>query len=116
MKFFQFECCGVDKYYDWYNINAWPNEERVPDSCCIRYERYCGRLDIERRNQDKWYQNGCSTAIQTWIVTRLHVIGWASLGIGSIQLFGLIASMILFCTVRHKRTTHAYKSYDTTVN
>ena len=31
-----------------------------------------------------------------------------------LQLFGLISSMLLFCTVRHKRTSHTYKSYDPT--
>nr|CAD7395982.1 unnamed protein product [Timema poppensis] len=30
------------------------------------------------------------------------------------KLFGLISSMLLFCTVRHKRSSHTYKSYDPT--
>ena len=32
---FQFDCCGVQSYKDWYSINAWPDEAIVPDSCCL---------------------------------------------------------------------------------
>ncbi|KAL7305012.1 hypothetical protein TKK_0002801 [Trichogramma kaykai] len=109
-----FQCCGVDKYNDWYNIKAWPREERVPDSCCRVRERYCGKQYENDDRQLNWYQDGCSAAIQMWLVQRLHFVGSVGLAIGFVQLFGLIASMILFCTVRHKRSTHTYKSYDTT--
>lgn len=101
-------------YTDWFRINAWPTEDRVPDSCCIQRERYCGRLDLEERNKELWYQEGCATAIQMWLVTRLHVVGTVGLVVAFLQLFGQVASMILFCTVRHKRSSHTYKSYDTT--
>ncbi|KAK0180752.1 hypothetical protein PV327_003103 [Microctonus hyperodae] len=106
-------CCGVRDYTDWFGIDAWPSEDRVPDSCCIKRERYCGRLDPEGRNKELWYKEGCTSAIQTWMVTRLHVLGTAGLVVGFLQLFGLITSMILFCTVRSKRSAHTYKSYET---
>lgn len=111
---FQFHCCGVRDYTDWFQIEAWPEEDRVPDSCCMQRERYCGRLDPEGRNKEFWYKEGCASAIQMWLVTRLHVVGTVGLVVGFLQLFGLVASMILFCTVRHKRSSHTYKSYDTT--
>lgn len=110
----QFHCCGVDKYYDWYNIKAWPREERVPDSCCKLRERYCGKQFDNDDRQLNWFQDGCAAAIQMWLVQRLHFVGTLGLCVGFLQLFGLVASMILFCTVRHKRSTHTYKSYDTT--
>lgn len=111
---FQFHCCGVRDYTDWFRIDAWPTEDRVPDSCCVQRERYCGRLDSEGRNKELWYKEGCATAIQMWLVTRLHVVGTVGLVVAFLQLFGQVASMILFCTVRHKRSSHTYKSYDTT--
>jgi tetraspanin-9 len=80
----------------------------------MQRERYCGRLDPEGRNKELWYKEGCTSAIQMWLVTRLHVVGTVGLVVGFLQLFGLVASMILFCTVRHKRSSHTYKSYDTT--
>ncbi|EZA50586.1 tetraspanin-9 [Ooceraea biroi] len=110
----EFHCCGVRDYTDWFQIEAWPQEDRVPDSCCMQRERYCGRLDPEGRNKELWYKEGCASAIQMWLVTRLHVVGTVGLVVGFLQLFGLVASMILFCTVRHKRSSHTYKSYDTT--
>lgn len=113
-KIFQFHCCGVRDYTDWFRIDAWPTEDRVPDSCCVQRERYCGRLDSEGRNKELWYKEGCATAIQMWLVTRLHVVGTVGLVVAFLQLFGQVASMILFCTVRHKRSSHTYKSYDTT--
>ena len=27
-------CCGVNSYEDWYNIENWPNQRWVPKSCC----------------------------------------------------------------------------------
>ncbi|XP_016839390.1 tetraspanin-9 isoform X3 [Nasonia vitripennis] len=99
-----FQCCGVDKYYDWYNIKAWPREERVPDSCCVHRERYCGKQYDNDDRQLNWYQDGCLSAIQIWLVQRLHFVGTVGLVIGFLQLFGLIASMILFCTLIDRRS------------
>ena len=32
---FQFHCCGVTNYEDWYLIEAWPGKRNVPSSCCL---------------------------------------------------------------------------------
>jgi len=32
---FQFHCCGVTNYEDWYLIEAWPGKRNVPTSCCL---------------------------------------------------------------------------------
>jgi len=31
----RFECCGVSNNTDWYKIKAWPEQDWVPQSCCI---------------------------------------------------------------------------------
>ena len=41
----QLQCCGVNNYSDWFNIRAWPTEQRVPDSCCKQPEEGCGQLE-----------------------------------------------------------------------
>lgn len=75
-----------------------------------------------------------------WFVQRLHIVGTVVLVIGFLQvgmanlflgklrsyahfplfiirqLFGLISSMLLFCTVKHKRSSKTYKSYSPTVD
>ncbi|XP_063231945.1 tetraspanin-9 [Bacillus rossius redtenbacheri] len=109
----EFHCCGVTGYEDWYDIKAWPGEKIVPDSCClpkIANHTDCGRS----RDPDMWFAKGCAEQVQMWFVERLHIVGVVGLVVAFIQLFGLISSMLLFCTVRHKRTSHTYKSYDPT--
>jgi len=50
LMFIQLQCCGVNNYTDWYNIAAWPNEERVPPECC-RVDK-CPVKD----HPEEWYQ------------------------------------------------------------
>lgn len=109
----EFHCCGVTNYEDWYLIDAWPGKRNVPTSCCLpefANNTGCGY----EGNQDMWYPTGCAEQVQMWFVERLHIVGIVGLVVAFIQLFGLISSMLLFCTVRHKRTSHTYKSYDPT--
>ncbi|XP_044730192.1 tetraspanin-9 [Chrysoperla carnea] len=108
----EFHCCGVVNYEDWYDISAWPGLKQVPDSCCKPefVEEGCGHDGL----QDHWYKKGCSDQVQMWLVQRLHILGIVGLVVAFIQLFGLISSMLLFCTVRHKRTSHTYRAYDRT--
>lgn len=109
----EFHCCGVNNYEDWYDIDAWRGENFVPNSCCLEQYRNvtgCGKSG----NPDEWYSKGCAEQVQMWFVQRLHVVGSVGLVVAFIQLFGLISSMLLFCTVRHKRSSPTYKSYDHT--
>ncbi|XP_022901657.1 tetraspanin-9 [Onthophagus taurus] len=110
------KCCGVENYEDWFMIKAWEDKRWVPESCCypdILYDKpngtYCGR---KLNSADNWYDRGCYSEIHNWFIARLYVIGVVGLGIAFIQLFGLISSMLLFCTVKHKRHYYTYKSYD----
>ena len=48
---FQFECCGVSNYTDWYKISAWEDDNWVPDSCCKFETTTCGRSG----NPSEWY-------------------------------------------------------------
>lgn len=112
----EFHCCGVKNYEDWYMIDAWPDKKWVPDSCCLPAVEFshlaidhCGQSG----NSELWFGRGCSDQVHMWFVQRLHFIGIACLVVAFIQLFGLISSMLLFCTVKHKRSSHTYKSYDT---
>lgn len=64
-------------------------------------------------NPELWYDKGCIHSFQNWIVKHLHVVGTIGLVIASIQLIGLLCSMLLFCSVkrRSKRSPESYKSY-----
>ena len=59
---FQFECCGVDSYKDWFKSPRWTGRDWVPDSCCDS-DRFsdgvsenCGKIG----NRSLWYQKVCS--------------------------------------------------------
>lgn len=107
----QFACCGVGGHEDWYDIQAWPGRNYVPRSCCLPKfinNTDCGHME----DPDMWFSKGCAEQVQMWFVQRLHIVGIIGLVVAFIQLFGLISSMLLFCTVRHKRSSHSYKSYE----
>ncbi|XP_023012078.1 tetraspanin 5D [Leptinotarsa decemlineata] len=104
----KFGCCGVRNYEDWYMIDAWPDHKWVPDSCCFpaNYDQNCGKV---------WgaevYTQGCYAQINNFFIRRLDIIGFVGILVAFFQLYGLISSMILFCTVKYKRTSRTYKSY-----
>ncbi|XP_037920122.1 tetraspanin-9 isoform X1 [Hermetia illucens] len=123
------KCCGVTSYEDWYDIDAWKGQRWVPESCCR--PQYDGRtfeivegsgntsvkVDCGKsENPALWFDIGCAHALQMWFVQRLHVIGAIGIVIAFLQLFGLITSMLLFCTVKHKRESHTYKSYSPSID
>jgi len=123
-------CCGVNSYEDWYDISSWPGERWVPDSCCrplynesfglvegSGYEMPASINCSKSHNPSLWWSHGCLDAIQMWLVHRLHVVGAVGLVIAFIQLFGLLTSMLLFCTMRHrKKEEETYKSYSPTTD
>ncbi|XP_050297922.1 tetraspanin-9 [Anthonomus grandis grandis] len=103
-----FRCCGVENYEDWHMIDAWPDQLWVPDTCCLpaNYGVGCGQ-----QRSDSIYKSGCYKKIYEWFKERLLVIGLVGLTVAFVQLFGLISSMLLFCTVKHRRRSRTYKSY-----
>ncbi|XP_030759996.1 tetraspanin-9-like [Sitophilus oryzae] len=103
-----FKCCGVTSYMNWHMIDAWPENRWVPDSCCLPadYGPGCGR-----KPNESIYEPGCYEKIYSWFKDRLLVVGLLGLSVAFVQLFGLIASMLLFCTVKYKRRSRTYKSY-----
>jgi tetraspanin-9 len=121
-------CCGVNSYEDWYNIESWPNQRWVPKSCCRpRYNLTSDLLegsgsdddfyDCRKKGDPKyWWHNGCAESLRLWFIQRLHVVGIVGIVIAFLQLFGLIISMLLYCTVKHRRSSETYKSYSPTVD
>lgn len=122
-----FECCGVTSYEDWYDVQAWSGKRWVPESCCRpNYDRSliiegsgdggpkvdCGKSE----NPLLWFDKACAHSLHAWLIERLHVVGTVALVIAFLQLFGLITSMLLFCTVKHKRESQTYKSYSPSID
>ncbi|KAG5682774.1 hypothetical protein PVAND_012106 [Polypedilum vanderplanki] len=123
----ELQCCGVNSYEDWFHIEQWPKEKWVPKSCCrtrhtMSPELYEGSgFDVDddcrkKQRPDLWWSQSCSKAIQMLLIQKLHVVGIAAIVIAFFQLFGLIISMLLFCTIKHKRKSDTYKSYSPTID
>ncbi|KNC34666.1 hypothetical protein FF38_10275 [Lucilia cuprina] len=124
-----FECCGVSSYEDWYDIQSWSGKRWVPESCCKPIYENRGiltegsgdslliRVDCGKsENPSLWWDKGCIHSLQHWLTDKLNIIGAVGLGIAFAQLFGLITSMLLFCTVKHKRESDTYKSYSPSID
>lgn len=105
----QLECCGVSGPKDWYYIDAWEKIERLPDSCCkdivTNNRSDCGRNITSAFNHDK----GCFDKVHVWVIERLHIFGIVVLVLAFIQLFGLVASMLVYCTIRQRKRKAIYE-------
>ncbi|XP_013062797.2 tetraspanin-4-like isoform X1 [Biomphalaria glabrata] len=92
------QCCGVDNHTDWYNIQAWPNEQKVPDSCCIHPSINCGFGD-----PSLWHQRGCLEEVEYWFTRNMYILGVTGVTIGSVQILIMVAAVAQFCYIRSKR-------------
>ncbi|KAK6191553.1 hypothetical protein SNE40_003212 [Patella caerulea] len=94
----ELHCCGINNYTDWYYVSAWPNEERVPDSCCVRSLDLCGQLD-----KSYWYNRGCLEEIEYWFIRNMYVLGVVGITVAVIQILAMVAAIILFCYLRSRK-------------
>lgn len=99
--------------------------DSVPRVECGRYEMLIFVFNkfwliiiftFRSENPMLWWDKGCAHSLQSWLTDKLDVIGVVGLGIAFAQLFGLITSMLLFCTVKHKKDSDTYKSYSPSID
>ena len=109
-----FNCCGVDHYQDWHHISAWPDEEWVPESCCMPLNTtelievkennettVCGR--DPNRDTPRYKTAGCFKKIRHWILEHLHIVGITCIVFAFIQFFSIVAALLVVCTMDYKR-------------
>lgn len=84
---FQLHCCGVDSYEDYRQIDAWPDNRIVPDSCCKTGEMatLCGTSG----DVNKWWPDGCAAKLSLWLTERLHYLAIIGFLIAFIQVNSL---------------------------
>ncbi|XP_013786267.1 CD9 antigen-like [Limulus polyphemus] len=114
-------CCGAKGPDDWaesgYNkkksekssilsfISPDSPMYKVPSSCCSNIEsENCGELQavigLSSANP-KIHQKGCVQALQKQLEEHLTIIIGVGIGLGIIQLLGLVFSMALCCAIRN---------------
>ncbi|KAL4225632.1 hypothetical protein ACF0H5_016318 [Mactra antiquata] len=94
-----FKCCGIDNQTDWYKISAWPNENNVPTSCCIRPQPGCGNSE----SQSSIYPRGCLEEVKYWFMKNMYTLGVLALVVAVLQVLNMIAAVTLFCCLRNNK-------------
>lgn len=94
----------MDSYTNWFRIDAWPEDNYVPDSCCVDLKTGCG----QSHNPNLWYERGCSDQVHMWFVERLHIIGVIGLAVAFIQV-KLNTIIVLTLSKQHMFTLLLYK-------
>ncbi|PVD33518.1 hypothetical protein C0Q70_04774 [Pomacea canaliculata] len=94
----ELQCCGVNNFTDWYNIKAWPNEQKVPDSCCKQPEEGCGQLEPRF-----WFKDGCMGEIDYFFSRNMYILGVVGITVAVVQILGMVAAVVLFCYIRSNR-------------
>ncbi|KAL8609073.1 hypothetical protein ACOMHN_033666 [Nucella lapillus] len=110
----EMRCCGAHNYTDWFNISAWPREQRVPDSCCKQPHQGCGKLEprfwFDRPHQGCgkleprfWFDRGCMSEIDYWFVKNMYILGVLGITVAVLQILGMVAALVLFSYIRNHK-------------
>lgn len=92
------ECCGVDSYQDWSNItNSDFPKGQAPDSCCIYFTSGCGMAP-----NAEFHKQGCKDNIVDVLEDNIFILGAVVVACGIFQLFGILASLLLYCSLQRK--------------
>jgi len=86
----EFQCCGVDGASDYLNINRTIPKACYPNQSSIFYP----------------YYQGCAEAVTIWIWNELPIIAGVLGSILFIELFGIIASLVLGVAISHSSSAH----------
>ncbi|KAL4657789.1 CD63 antigen-like [Arapaima gigas] len=98
----KFQCCGAVNYTDWFYSRGWHNGTSVPDSCCQRSSRACGKNAVT----GNIYQKGCVLAIKIYLQKNLVGLGAACITLVTSEFLGVLLGMCLFWNVpRGTKTT-----------
>ncbi|KAK3587369.1 hypothetical protein CHS0354_028738 [Potamilus streckersoni] len=91
------ECCGLHNYTDWFYIPAWPEQEKVPLSCCREVTENC------IQSSEAWYTKGCMKEIEYFFMQNMYTLGILALAAAVIQVLAMSAAVSLFCCLRKDR-------------
>ncbi|NP_001037906.1 Novel Trtraspanin family protein loc733535 [Xenopus tropicalis] len=89
----EFRCCGAQNFTDWMNVTVTLLPSSVPKSCCRKVTPKCGEKVMA--HQDNIFLEGCVIKMKTWISQHIDVIGAVGVGLGFVQLFGILLSFLL---------------------
>lgn len=112
----ELQCCGVNSYEDWYEIDDWKNKNWVPKSCCrtrhsmspeiyegsgyeveddcrkwvtqlfLKLREWLTFRLVRKQRPDLWWNQGCLKALQHLLIRKLHVVGIVAIVIAFLQV------------------------------
>merc|ERR1719264_322554 len=98
----ELRCCGTQEYMDWVNTTI-SSGENVPDSCCLSTVIGCGlgvlSLAPEKAAM-KIHTEGCLDIFSEQIASNIGGVGGVGIGIGLVQLIGMIFAIFLATTIK----------------
>ncbi|XP_038052708.1 CD9 antigen-like isoform X2 [Patiria miniata] len=102
----QLKCCGATGPSDWQQ-SAYGT---VPDSCCKEEAEGCAQgiafqaiTSLLTINQD-----GCATALFNMLEDNAVLVAGLAIGIGAVQLLGMLFSLCLCCAIRRADREKSY--------
>ncbi|XP_053211854.1 tetraspanin-9-like [Panonychus citri] len=100
------DCCGVNSHKDWFQIDAWKTETKVPESCCNREinitNMYCAEGDLR--------DHGCYIKLKRALLENLHWVAITCVIFAFVQFFSVVSSLLMICTVDHRRNYRPVKN------
>ncbi|XP_061888681.1 CD151 antigen-like [Entelurus aequoreus] len=98
----EFKCCGSNNSSDW-EQSVWIRSSNgdgrvVPDSCCKTPSELCGRGG-HPSNIYK-VEGGCISKLEEFIQDHLKIIGAVGVGIGSVQIIGMVFTCCLYRSLK----------------
>merc|ERR1712080_200188 len=103
------KCCGSEKPADWkdsywYKTKGQSKKTPVPESCCKEKKTGCNNGKVEDLvKAKKIYTTGCVPEGTKYVKTELYKGGGAAIGIGVIQLLGIVFACCLCNTIRKEK-------------
>lgn len=93
----KFQCCGALNSSDWTSSPFTLSSGSIPSSCCMNNQIACNTTVNENGEFSNIYTQGCISKLKDWIVQHVGFIGTIGIGIGIVQIVGIIGS---YCLVK----------------
>ncbi|XP_063737646.1 LOW QUALITY PROTEIN: CD63 antigen [Eleginops maclovinus] len=90
------QCCGSNSSSDWKNFG--PDENSVPDSCCVKVNKDCGVGTMT--NAAIVHQTGCHDALLKLLQDNLQWVIVGALVIAALQILGIVFACCLMRGIR----------------
>jgi len=100
-------CCGTQEFRDWSNT-TFSERSNVPDSCCLSDIAGCGQNVLTQNDENaakKIHTMGCFKGFSEKIKSNISAIGGVGIGVGVVQLAGMIFAACLSHSLKKEYET-----------